>query len=84
MQENLDEKFEIKKTLEITLVGLTSVRLTSVQENRGGRPDAARPAADVFGIHFRIRTRVTSKQIPSLKTSKTRSGKNIEKTFKTF
>ena len=45
MQENLDEEFEIKKTLEITLVGLTRV-------NRGGRPDAARPAADVLASIF--------------------------------
>ena len=52
MQENLEENFEIKKILEITLVGLTHVRLTSVQENRGGRLDAARPAADVLGLIF--------------------------------
>ena len=52
VQENLDENFEIKKTLEITLVGLTLVRLTSVQENRGGRPDAARPAVDALGSMF--------------------------------
>ena len=49
MQENLEDNFEIKKTLGITLVGITRVRLTSVQENRGGRPDAARPAADAWG-----------------------------------
>ena len=52
VQENLEENFEIRKTLEITLVGLTRVRLPSVQENRGGRPDAARPAADVLGFVF--------------------------------
>ena len=47
VQENLEDNFEIKKTLGITLVGFTLVRLTRVQENRGGRPDAARLAADV-------------------------------------
>ena len=52
MQENLEDNFEIKKTLGITLVGITSVRLTSVQENRGGRPDAARPAANVLASIF--------------------------------
>ena len=46
---NLDEDFEIKKTFEITLVGLIEVKFTRVQENRGGRPDVARPAADVSG-----------------------------------
>ena len=49
MQENLEDNFEIKKTLGNTFVGITMVRLTSVQENRGGRPDAATPAADVLG-----------------------------------
>ena len=29
-------------------MSLTVVRLTSVQENRGGRPVAARPPADAF------------------------------------
>ena len=52
VQENLEENFKIRKTLEITLVGLTLVRLTSVQENQGGRPDVARPAADVLGSIF--------------------------------
>ena len=51
VQENLEDYFEIKKTLGITL-GITWVRLTSVQENRGGRPDAARPADDVLGSIF--------------------------------
>ena len=52
MYENLEENFEIKKTLEITLVGLTNVTPTSVQENPGGMPDAARLAADVLGTIF--------------------------------
>ena len=52
MQENIEGNFEIRKTFEIALVSLTSVRLTSGQENRGGRPDVARPTADVFGIIF--------------------------------
>ena len=52
MQESLDDNFEIKNTLEITLVGLTLLRHTSVQENRCGRPDAARPAADVSASVF--------------------------------
>ena len=52
VQETLEENFETTKTLEITLVGLTVVRLSSVQENRGGRPDAARPAAGVLGFIF--------------------------------
>ena len=38
--------------LEIALVVLIVVRLTSVQENWRGRPDAARPAADVLGSIF--------------------------------
>ena len=49
VQENVEEHSEIKKTIGITLVGINTVRLTSVQENMGGRPDAARPAADVLG-----------------------------------
>ena len=52
VQENLDENFGIKKTLEITLVVLTLVSITSVQENRGGKPDAARPAAGVLASIF--------------------------------
>ena len=51
MQENLEGNFEIRKTFEIALVSLTRVRLTRVQEHRGGRPDAARPMADAFGVH---------------------------------
>ena len=51
MQENLEENLEIKKTLGITLVSITLVRLTSVQEIRGGRPDAARPAVDALGAY---------------------------------
>ena len=46
VQENLEDDFEI------TRVGLTWVRLTSVQANRGGRPDEARPAVDVLGSVF--------------------------------
>ena len=42
MRENLEGNLEIRKTFEIALVSLTNVRLTGVQENRGGRPDAAR------------------------------------------
>ena len=42
----------MKKILKITLVGLTVVRLTIVQENRGGRPDAARLAANVLASIF--------------------------------
>ena len=42
----------MQENLEITLVGLTWVRLTSVQENWGGRPDAAGPAADVTASIF--------------------------------
>ena len=52
MQGNLEDNFEIKTTIGITLVGITTVRLTSVQENRGGRPDAARPADGRFGSIF--------------------------------
>ena len=52
VQENLEENFEIEKTLGITLVSITVVRLTRVQENREGRPDAARPAADALGSIF--------------------------------
>ena len=52
VRENLEENFEIKKTLGITLVSITMVRPTSVQENRGGRQDVARPAADVLGSVF--------------------------------
>ena len=48
MQERLEDIFEIKKTLGITLVSITLVRLTSVLGNRGGRPDAARPRTDVL------------------------------------
>ena len=55
LQENCEENFEIKKTLEITLVSITQVKLTSVQENRGGRSDAARPAADALGSFFLVR-----------------------------
>ena len=51
-QENLEDNFEIKKTLRITLVGILSVRLTNVQENWGGGPDAARPAVGRVGSIF--------------------------------
>ena len=49
---NVQDNFEIKKTLGITLEGITWVRFKSVQEDRGGRPDAARPAVDVLGSIF--------------------------------
>ena len=52
MQENLAGELEIRKTFEIALVSLTEVILTSVQENRGGRPDAARLTAGTFGSIF--------------------------------
>ena len=55
MQENLEGNFEIWKTFEILLVSLTKVRFTSVQENRGGRPDAARLAGRRFWVLARIR-----------------------------
>ena len=42
VQEHLENNSEIKNTFEITLV----------QENLGGRPDAARPPADVLGSVF--------------------------------
>ena len=50
MQEHLKGNFEIRKTFEMALVSLTDVRLTSVQENRGGRPDTARPTVDALGF----------------------------------
>ena len=46
VQENLDENFEMRKPLKSRLW----VLLASVLKNRGGRPDAARPAADVLDI----------------------------------
>ena len=52
VQENLEGNFENRNAFEIALVSLTLVRPTRVQENRGGGPDAARPTADAFGIHF--------------------------------
>ena len=52
MQENLEGNLEIRKTFEIALVSLTKVRITSVQENRGGRLDVALPTVDAFGFHF--------------------------------
>ena len=52
MQESLEGNIEIRKSFEIALVSFTNVRLTSVQENRGRRPDAARPTVDASGIHF--------------------------------
>ena len=52
MQENLEGLFEIKKNFEVALVSLTEVRPTSVQTNRGGIPDAARPTAGAFGHIF--------------------------------
>ena len=52
VQENLEGHFERRKTFEIALVSLTPVRLISVQENRGGRQDAARPAVDALGSIF--------------------------------
>ena len=52
VQENLEGNFEIKICFQIALVSFTKVRVTSVRGNRGRRPDAARPAADVFGSIF--------------------------------
>ena len=72
MCRKTEENFEIKKTLGITLAGITDVRLTSVQENRGGRPDAARLADDVFGVYFLGRNLVKSQIIPS-NTSSTKT-----------
>ena len=52
MQENLEGDFEMEKTLETALVSITWSRLTNEQGNRGGRPDAATPTVDVFGVYF--------------------------------
>ena len=52
VQKKLEGNFELRKTFEIALESLTWVRLTSVQENRGGRPDTARPTVDAFGTIF--------------------------------
>ena len=52
MQASLEDNVEIKKTLGISLVGITPVSVTSVQENQGGRLDAARPADGRFGSIF--------------------------------
>ena len=81
MQENLEDNFEIKNTLGISLVGITSVRLTSVQENRGGRTDTARPAVDALRsifwseISYKKNIRKISKQL---------SWENIEQSQKGF
>ena len=50
--QEIEENFEIKETLGITLVGITTVRLTSLQENRGGRPDAVRLAVNALESIF--------------------------------
>ena len=52
MQEHIEGNFEIRKTFVIALLSLTTVRITSGQENWGGRRDAARPTADAFGVYL--------------------------------
>ena len=52
VQENIEGNFEIRKTFEIVFLSLTTVRLTSGQENWGGMMDAARPTADAFWVYF--------------------------------
>ena len=59
---NLELHFEIRTTFEIALVSLTLVRLTSVQENVGGKLDAARPTVDALGSIFLIRNLVKLKK----------------------
>ena len=54
VQENLERHLEIRKTFEIGLACITTVRLMSVQENRGGRPDTVITTVDAFVVHFQV------------------------------